>query len=236
MPKINTYTDCSGCDLYSLPAVPTCVIKPYFSQITQLVILPNTAQLPGDWTMVGSWESVISNSTTSIGFGRVLNGKGGVSEPAETSVVLGKIDRQITRRRYTLDFEMTINAQTRSLLRKIQRGSTEFRFWYFTSGEWFFGGEAGIKPLVVSASIPLLSGGNDFELGKIRIEFVSDIDPDSYYFPGFSNLYQYGVSYLFDDGAPLLDDLGNPILDDSGRPLYEDPATLFDDNGNPIFG
>jgi hypothetical protein len=236
MSKINTYTDCSGCDLYSLPAVPTCVIRPYLSQVTQVIILPNAAQLPSDWTMVSSWESVISNASTSIGFGRVLNGKGGVSEPTETSISLGKIDRCITRRRYTLDFEVTIGTQSREFLRKIQRGNTDFTFWYFTAGEWFFGGINGVKPLVVSASIPLLSGATDFELGKLRIEFASDIDPDSFYFPGFSSLSQLGSAYLFDDGSPLLDDDGNPLLDDNDNPILEDPATLFDDGGHPIFG
>jgi len=188
MNNLNTYTDCSGCDLYSLPAAPVCVRKPILSQITRLVILPNAAQLPVDWTVGEDWEAVVNNTSTTVAYGRILHGKGGVPDPAEASVNLGKIDRRITRRRYNLDFELTVNSQTREILRKMQRGLTDFRFWYFTAGDWLFGGATGIRPLVVSAVLPLLPGGNDFELGRIRIEFASDIDPVAAYAPSFADV------------------------------------------------
>jgi hypothetical protein len=210
--NLNTYTDCSGCDLYSLPAAPVCVRKPIFSQITRLVILPNAAQLPADWTVGEDWDAVLDNTSTTVAFGRVLHGKGGVPDPAEASVSLGKIDRRVTRRRYTLDFELTVNSQTREILRKMQRGLTDFRFWYFTAGDWLFGGANGIKPLVVSAVLPLLPGGNDFELGRIRIEFASDIDPVAAYVPDFVDVDLYS-GFLIDNNGDFLIDDDNDFLE-----------------------
>jgi hypothetical protein len=105
-----------------------------------------------------------------------------------------------------LDFELTVNNQTREILRKMQRGLTDFRFWYFTAGDWLFGGATGIKPLVVSAVLPLLPGGNDFELGRIRIEFAADIDPVAAYVPDFVEVDLYSGFLIDNDGDFLIDD------------------------------
>jgi hypothetical protein len=99
-----------------------------------------------------------------------------------------------------------VNNQTREILRKMQRGLTDFRFWYFTAGDWLFGGATGIKPLVVSAVLPLLPGGNDFELGRIRIEFASDIDPVAAYVPDFVDADLYSGFLIDNNGDFLIDD------------------------------
>ena len=209
MVRLNTYTDCSGCDIYSLPAAPVCVLRPRLSQIIRLIILPNAAQLPSNWTVGTTWSDVVANSSSSVAFGRVLYGKGGVTDPVESTISLGKIDRKVTRRRYTVEFELTVNETTRALLRKMQRGGTDFRFWYFTNGDVLFGGANGINPLFVSAFIPLGAGANDFELGRIRIEFASDIDPEAAVVPDFTEIDLYN-GYLIDDtGSWLIDGDGD---------------------------
>ena len=206
MTSLNTYTDCLGCDVFTLPPAPTCVPQPRLSQIVRVAILLYAAQLPADWTDGSEWDVVINNSSNNVAFGRILYGKGSVAEPTETSVSLGKIDRIITRRRYVLEYEMVVNDMNRALLTRIQKGAKDFTFWYYTAGSILFGGSEGIVPLVVSASIPLLGGANDFELGKLRIEFVSDIDPIAAYVPDFADVDLYS-GYLIDDGGEhLIDD------------------------------
>jgi hypothetical protein len=181
------------------------VQKPVFSQIIRLIILPDAAQRPVDWTVGLDWEAVTDNASNTVAFGRILYGKGGIAEPVEASLNLGKINRQITRRRYTLDFEMTASEQNRALFRHMQAGGLDFRFWFFTAGSWLFGGASGIKPLVVSAVTAFLPGGNDFELGRIRLEFAADSDPVGAYVPDFAEVGLYSGFLIDDDGDYLID-------------------------------
>ena len=206
MYNLNTYTDCIGCDVFTLPPAPACVPRPRLSQIVRVAILPNAAQLPTDWTDGATWDSVINNSSSTVAFGRMLYGKGSVTDPTETSVTLGKIDRTITRRRYVLEYEMVVNDLNRTLLTKIQRGAKDFTFWYYTAAGMLFGGATGIVPLVVTASIPLNGGANDFELGRLRIEFASDVDPVSAYVPDFADVDLYSGYLVDNEGEFLIDD------------------------------
>lgn len=205
MTSLNTYTECLGCEVFTLPPAPTCVPKPRLSQVVRVAIVPLAAQLPTDWTDGAAWDDVINNASSTLAFGRILHGKGSVAEPVEASVTLGKIDRQITRRRYVLEYEMVVNDLSRAFLTRMQKGAKDFTFWYFTAGSILFGGASGVSPLVVSASMPLLGGANDFELGKLRIEFASDVDPVGAYVPDFADIDLYS-GYLIDDGGEYLID------------------------------
>ena len=165
-----------------------------------------------DWTDGSAWDAVINNTSNTVAFGRILYGKGGVIDPTESSVTLGKIDRVITRRRYVLEYELVVNDQNRTLLTRMQRGQKDFTFWYYTAGQQLFGGANGIVPLVVSAVMPLGLGANDFELGRLRIEFVSDVDPISAYVPDFADVDLYS-GYLIDDGGEYLIDDNSDTLE-----------------------
>lgn len=206
MSNLNTYTDCLGCEIFSLPPAPSCVPKPRLSQVVRVAILPNAAQLPEDWTDGSTWDTVLNNSSSTVAFGRMLYGKGGVVDPTETSVTLGKIDRVITRRRYVLEYEIVVNDLNRTLLTRLQRGDKDFTFWYYTAAGILFGGATGIIPLVVTAVMPLGQGANDFELGRLRIEFASDVDPVSAYVPDFADVDLYSGYLVDNEGEFLIDD------------------------------
>ncbi len=203
---LNTYTECLGCDVFTLPQAPVCVPKPRFSQIVRLVILPYAAQLPLDWTDGAAWDEVVNNSNTTIRFGRILHGKGGIVDPTEVRVQLGKVDQIITRRRYLLEFETPVSDENRDLILRIQKGVKDFTFWYFTAGSMLFGGASGIVPLVITAVAPLGAGANDFELARIRFEFLGDVEPTSAYVPDFADVDLYSGQLIDDAGETLIDD------------------------------
>jgi len=211
--SLNTYTDCLGCDVFTLPKAPLCFPRPRLSQVIRLVVLPHAAQLPSDWTDGAAWDEVINNSSSTVAFGRILYVKGGIGEPTETRVTLGKIEQIVTRRRYVAEFETPVSDRNRDLLIRMQKGVKDFTFWYFTAGKMLFGGASGIVPLVVSAVMPLGIGANDFEVGKIRLEFMSDVDPVAAYVPDFADIDLYS-GYLVDDG-------GEHLIDDNSDQLEE---------------
>jgi hypothetical protein len=159
-----------------LAADPDCIVVPDLSQVSDLYITPTGASDAFDYPSGGGDPSAtsgnIDNTVTDNSATKWMVGKGGVAEPEETEYIAQKGTKVITKRRYTLTFEVIVSDNSiRELLRQLQCNWKSFTFRYATRGGWVFGGEDGIAPAFVNAQLPLGDGDEDNELGRIIIEF-----------------------------------------------------------------
>lgn len=180
---MNSFLDCpTDCDLTLGPVevYQDCIAyKQRLSQLCGLIILPDEADLPADWTDAQQWALVLDNSITGNEKGRYLAGEGEVDEPEADETNYPKREIRITKRLYTLDFTVkNLSDIQYEFLRQLQCGWKGFRFWYETLGGRLLGGAGGITPFFVDAVIPYDGGRSDKERGEIMIQFESDGDPD----------------------------------------------------------
>lgn len=166
-------------DLVAIPADQDCIQPPNLSQICDLFITPindPAADEPFTWTdgVPSVNAGGIDNTDAANTKSKQITGKGGIAVP-EISEYLGpKRIRVVKERTYRLEFEVSVKeASMRELVRQLQSGWTEFKFWYATLGGQLFGPEAAIRPSYVDGQLPLDSADDGNELGTIIIEFIS---------------------------------------------------------------
>lgn len=165
----------------AMPAI--CVdqdqlLKPKLSQVCGLLILPFGAAPPSSWVVQSDMEGIIDNSVSDNSKAKYIAGKGGVDEPEEIVVRLGKRERKRVELLYTLEIEFSIRTNKQyTFLQKFQRNYKAFRFWYTTTGGRLLGGAKGITPHYIFPFAPLGSSNDDVEKGIIRIQWFSDAEP-----------------------------------------------------------
>lgn len=168
-------------DSTPLPALPVdqdCVPVPRLSQVVALIIVPNSAPRPNDWTTKADFDAILDNSASDDASAKLIQGRGEIQEAEDVIVALGRGERRIARRRYPLSMEVNITYDSSyEFLRSLQDDYRRFRFWIGTLGGRLLGGTQGIKPDLVSPKIPYRGGDNDVEAGFINLEWFADIDP-----------------------------------------------------------
>jgi len=181
MATINTWTDItcpSGCgaslNYGDLPSNPNCTVSPPLSQVSDIVIQPDSASAPftfsGDDATQVSGE--IDNTNTTNTKSKHLVVRGSVGDPEETIYNGPKGARIITKRRYTVEAEIAMtDNKIYDFLRQLQCGEDNFVFWYGTQGGYLFGGSTGISPALINARLPKNGGDEDVEVGTILLEF-----------------------------------------------------------------
>jgi len=172
-----------------LPAICTTqpeAAKPKFSQVTGLIMLPNGVKGPASWVNQSNMEDEIDNSVSDNSKAKYIAGRGGVAEPEEVIVTLGKRSRYKAAARYTLEFEIGVqNSGQYALAQKLQSNYRAFRFWFITQSGRLFGGQDGVRPDYISSVLPLGAAHDDVEKGIFRIDWYADGDPARTLYPDF---------------------------------------------------
>lgn len=182
------FDDClSGCgdgtfNLVAIPADQNCSEIPDLSQVSDLYITPTGATDAFDYTggdptaVVGGIDNTVTDNSKT----KWLVGKGGVDDPELVTYAAAKGNIVIAERRYRLIFELPVrSAAVRNLLLQLQCNWKDFNFRFGTIGGNLFGGENGISPSSVNAFLPLASGDDDYEIGRIEIGYrTKNGDPD----------------------------------------------------------
>lgn len=172
-----------------LPAICTSqpeAVKPKFSQVTGLILLPNGAVGPASWATQADMEGVVDNTDTANTKAKYIVGRGGVEEREEIIANLGRNTRHKAGARYRLEYEVSIqNNGQWALAQKLQGNYRAFRFWYLTQSGRVFGGQNGIMPDFATATMPLGSGHEDVEKAVFYLDWLADADPSRELFSGF---------------------------------------------------
>lgn len=185
---INTFTDITcpadcttDVQLQAIAADQSCVLIPDYSQVKDLVITPNGAPQPFDFALapVVTYTALsIDNAVADNSKSKHLVGMGGVAESEEREVELPDRQTAVASRKYTLIHKVSVKEDAvYNLLRQIQCGWTGFTFNYANVGGHIFGDSGGIKPLSVTAKLPLADGKDDTEEGIIVIVYEAKGDP-----------------------------------------------------------
>lgn len=165
------------CDDFALPVFPDnqdcTTYAQKRSQVCGLIILPDGATPPDDWTMISGWAGVIDNSDTTGASARYITGVGAFL-PKEVITVNLAGGRHISNadRGYTLTLSISnMDAGHMEFGRKLQRNLKNFSVWIQTVGDRLIGGDYGIKPFYVNAEFPFGQGGNDREQITVAMDF-----------------------------------------------------------------
>lgn len=180
---MNSFLSCPNCDddlnLGPVEVVQDCTAyDQVFSQVCGVILLPNSADLPADWTDPAEWALAIDNSITGTAKGRYLIGEGEIDEPDEDIDDYPYRQRRVSNRLYTVELTIkNLSLIQYDFLRQLQCGWVRFRFWIETVGGRLFGGETGIKPLLVGVSFIYSGGRDDREAAVLTLQYESDGDP-----------------------------------------------------------
>lgn len=179
---MNQFLTCPDCDNFQIGPVDVdqdCTLyEQKYSQVCGIIILPDTADLPTDWTDADDWAEVLDNAATGNGKGRYLVGEGEIQAPDGDLTEYPKRMRRITSREYTVDLTIKNLSATQYLfLQKMQCGWKGFRFWIETVGGRLFGGANGIDPALIDVSFLYSGGRNDKEEAVLTLTYESDGDP-----------------------------------------------------------
>lgn len=173
-------TDCLDLDFGALDEDQECTSYDLeFSQVCGLIILPNEAPLPSDWTSLSDWEEVIDNMVTNNSKGRYIIGAGEVPPPEKFIGEYPKKVRRVLDRKYSVRMDIfNLSDNQYEFIRLLQCGPVKFRFWIETLGGHLFGGPSGIVPSWTDGELPLSPLRDGKEIGTALLNFFSDGDPD----------------------------------------------------------
>lgn len=170
----------NGCGTVLLPELPTandCGLSPLLSQVCGLLILPKGAPGPSSWVLPGAMEAIIDNTVSDNSAGKWLIGRGSIDRPEDIIVSLGKREKKVGARLYTLDYEINIRANAiYAFMQTLQSGWKGFNFWFNTRGGRLLGGPNGVCPDFVTAWAEYGAEPGDVERGFIQLQWYADGD------------------------------------------------------------
>lgn len=157
-PFCDCFPDCSTLLLYpAIDAEPDCSnYELYDSQICGIIIAPDGAAIPPDWTDGAAWAALISNANATNDAPHYLPVEGGLPAPEKTILTIGRGIDFVARRRYTLSFTTKNRTVANwSYLGRLACNRRGFAFWYETNGGWLYGGQTGIRANFQDVDFPL---------------------------------------------------------------------------------
>lgn len=198
----NTFCTCVTCDTeFDYPVFDSdqnCTGDVSMSQVCGILLKPEGATAPTDWTSKTDWEAVVDNSDTSNSFVKYLSGVGAVPLPEKTTITVAKGYEITTIREYTLQLEVfNLSSTQYESLRKYQCNPTSYTFWIENIGEHIFGGSTGIAPISTDVDFPLLGGENDTEKAILTIKWRAKCDPERTYIQNLSENFASPLVTLF---------------------------------------
>lgn len=167
-------TDCSFLELSSIPVNQDCGAAPRLSEISTIIVLPSGAKGPADWTDYDDISGVIDNSTNNNQFAKIVVGRGEIQEGSPVNFNLGKRIKTVGYNK-SMRFELPIMyPEHYTLLQKMQRGATSYRFWFGTLGGRLIGGSNGIQPNYSTGDYAFLRETDSVETAIINISWFED--------------------------------------------------------------
>ena len=187
----NNFCLCETCDTEfyfgALDADQDCAGVPSLSQVSGLLIVPNSATLPSDWESRAAWDAVIDNDSTDNSFGKYLTGVGTIPEPEKTTLTIAKGVEITTIRDYTLTLEIfNLSSAQYEFLRSLQCNPLNYVFWIENVSGHLWGGSTGITPRLTDVDFPLGGGEGDVEKAVLTINWRSKCDPPRTYIEDIS--------------------------------------------------
>lgn len=183
---MNTFLTCpADCDtalvLGAIDVNQDCTsYQQKYSQICDLIIQPDSANAPLDWTGAPTVTAVLNevDNASALGtFSKHLVGEGGIPAPEKVADEYPKRKTKVNFRLYTLTFLVkNLSDAQYDFIRQLQCGSTDFKIWYANVGGHIYGGTTGIDVLSIDADLPLSEGRDDKESATITITWESDGD------------------------------------------------------------
>ena len=152
-----------------------------YSQVCDLIIQPDAANAPLDWTGAPTVSAVageVDNTNTDGTKSKWLVGEGGVPVPEKITDEYPKRKSKTSFRTYTLVFNVkNLSDDQYAFLQQVQCGNTDFKIWYANVGGHIFGGTTGIDIASIDADLPLDESRDGKEVGTITITWDADGDP-----------------------------------------------------------
>ena len=173
---ISNYLSAGVCDPVYLAAISSADsqggVVPRKSRVNDLIIRPNTAPLPIDWTDENELLGIVNNAVTDNSAAKHLKGIGEVPRAQEIAVQYSKGKRRTVRRIHRLTFQTNVECLGNyTLLEQLRDGFDDFTFYFKNLGGRWFGGSGGYDPINVNAFMPLERGATSREFGVIEIDF-----------------------------------------------------------------
>lgn len=185
---MNTFLTCpADCDtplvLGAIDTAQDCTsYTQKYSQVSDLIIKPDAASAPFDWTgapTVSAVAGAISNTDVTGAKSKWLVGEGGVGVPEKTVDEYPKRKTRVNFRTYSLVFVIkNLSDEQYDFLRQLQCGNTDYRIWYSNVGGHIFGGTTGIDVSGVDVDFPLESDRNAKESATLTITWEADGDAE----------------------------------------------------------
>lgn len=189
----NSFVTCEDCDqdfvLGRLPQKQRCSLYAQkFSQVKAILYAHELPSFEFDWTNLASWTAFINNNSMTSSFGRYIGGIGEIGEPDTNEVEYVDRQQKTDEYIYTLSHKVVyMSDQQYDMLRLLQCGNTNFRFWWVSIDDTVYGGPEGISPDLIRATMPKGGDRNAREFATISIRFCTDADPDRVTIPGLSD-------------------------------------------------
>lgn len=153
-----------------------------YSQICDLIIMPDGATEPLDWTGAPTVTAVtgeVDNADTVGGKSKHLVGEGGIAAPEKVVDEYPKRKTKTSFRTYTLTFVVkNLGDDQYDFLRQLQCGDTQFVIWYANVGGHIFGGANGVDIDSIDVDFVYSEGRDDKEQATIIITWEADGDPE----------------------------------------------------------
>lgn len=151
-----------------------------YSQVCDLIITPDGANAPLDWTSAPTVTAVaneVDNADVAGGVSKHLVGEGGIPPPEKIIDEYPKRKSKTNTRVYTLTFTVkNLSADQYDFLRQLQCGSDAFTVWYGDVGGYVYGGSTGIDILSIDVDFPKGEGRDDKNFATIIVTWEADGD------------------------------------------------------------
>jgi hypothetical protein len=164
------------CDEWDVPVFPgnqdCTTYDQLLSQICGVIILPNAATGPSDWTTEAGWEGVVDNADPAKG--RYLVGIGSFLPVERVTVDLsgGRLV-QVTERTYQLRLRVThMDDGHMGFGRLLESGFRGFSAWLEPLSGGLVGGPTGMRPVFVDCDFPYEGAATSVRYIDITINFL----------------------------------------------------------------
>ena len=168
--------DCVRVLLPAISADQNKVLPPSLSEVCGILVLPMRAAPPSSWVSSDAIENAADNTVTDNSSAKWITGIGDLPRPEDIIIDMGKDERRIGRRLFSLEFEVNVRCDPElSFVRTFQQQYRSFKFWIATRGGRFLGSQRGIFPKFVTAWAPYERG--EIEKAFIQIDWYADGSP-----------------------------------------------------------
>ena len=165
------------CDDLALPAFSLCqdgtAYEQRYSEVCGIIVLPQDAPKPTNWTTMAGWEGLIKNDDLTGMKGRYLVG---IGDFLQTDVIIVNLSdgRRRTTDQRTLRLDHTVlqmHVGHALFGLQLQANKRDFSVWIETVGHRLIGGPNGLFPIFTDADFPFRRGETSREELDIIMEF-----------------------------------------------------------------